>query len=162
MAGRYLAADVETGGTVPELPLADRHETVLPAADEDALARLALAPEGATEDRRRALAAIVADHPTFVEGWARLARLGRDAVERYAYARVGYHRGLDALRAAGWGGTGLVRWTQPTNRGFLRCLVELRSAADEIGESHEVERIDEFLRDLDPDWDDSLPADGRS
>ena len=46
-------------------------------------------------------------------------------IERYAYYRVGYHRGLDALRANGWRGSGYVRWSEPTNRGFLRALAGL-------------------------------------
>ena len=33
--------------------------------------------------------------------------------------------GLDQLRAAGWRGTGLVRWAEPTNRGFLRSVAGL-------------------------------------
>ena len=32
-------------------------------------------------------------------------------VEGYAYARVGYHRGLDALRAHGWKGHGPVPYS---------------------------------------------------
>jgi len=139
---------------VAQLPMADRHETVLPVAP--AAAREALAHALATdlEARKTAVGAVVADHPTFVGGWAQLAALGDEPIERYAYARVGYHRGLDALRANGWGGTGLVRWAQETNRGFLSCLVRLRAAAAEIGEAAEVERITAFLHDLDPDWDD--------
>jgi hypothetical protein len=77
------------------------------------------------------------------------------SIEAYAYARVGYHRGLDALRGRGWGGTGFVRWSQPSNRPFLTCLVRLRNAAAQIGELPEVQRIDEFLVQLDPDWDDA-------
>lgn len=141
------------------LPLADRHETVLPAVDpslNDAhQAALTLDPA----PRKVALSELVAGDPTFIGGWAALSTLGAEAVERYAYARVGYHRGLDALRANGWGGSGLVRWSQPSNRPFLTCLVRLREAAREIGEVAEVERIDAFLRDLDPDWtDDNLPV----
>ena len=49
-------------------------------------------------------------HPRFLDAWAELGDLGRDDVERYAYYRVGYHRGLDALRANGWRGSGYVRW----------------------------------------------------
>lgn len=138
-----------------DLPMADRHETVLDdtapevaAALEDAAAR----PAG---QRREALAAVVAGAPTSIAAWAALAGEGRDAVERYAAARVGYHRGLDALRAAGWGGRGYVRWAQAANRPFLTCLVRLRAAAEEIGEHTEVERISGFLRELDPDWDDA-------
>ncbi|MFP4312283.1 MAG: DUF3151 family protein, partial [Nitriliruptoraceae bacterium] len=83
--------------------------------------------------------------------WAALAEAARDDIERYAYARVGYHRGLDALRAAGWGGRGYVRWSVPGNRAFLTCLVRLRDAAEAIGEDAEVARIRTFLADLDPD-----------
>lgn len=133
-----------------ELPRADRHDVVLPPAPQDALERLASAAPGDIA----AVAAVVADHPTFLEGWAMLGLLAEGTIERYAYTRVGYHRGLDALRAAGWGGTGLVRWEHPSNRGFLRCLGGLRDAARSIGEEAEVTRIDAFLHDLDPAWDD--------
>jgi hypothetical protein len=144
---------------MPSLPLADRHETVLPpvgTALHDAYqAALTLDPAA----RKVALGELVAGDPTFIAGWAALSVLGEEPVERYAYARVGYHRGLDALRANGWGGSGLVRWSQPSNRPFLTCLVRLREAARSIGETAEVERIDVFLRDLDPDWTDgNLPV----
>ena len=135
--------------------MADRHETILPPAPQAACQQLAHALATDPESRKHAVGAVVADHPTFIEGWAQLATLGDEPVERYAYARVGYHRGLDALRGTGWGGRGLVRWSEPKNRPFLTCLVRLRTAADEIGEAGEVERIDAFLRDLDPDWDDA-------
>ena len=134
-----------------ELPMADRHDVVLPPAPMEALEQLA----AASIDDLDEVAAVVAAHPTFLEGWAMLGVLARRPIERYAFARVGYHRGLDALRAAGWGGTGLVRWEHPSNRGFLRCLAGLRDAAAEIGETAEVERISAFLTELDPDWDDA-------
>lgn len=139
---------------MPDLPMADRPEVVLPDAPAEAEAALTGAlgqPEG---DRRAAVGVVVADHPTYLLGWARLAEHGSDPIERYAFARVGYHRGLDAIRKHGWGGTGYVRWEHPTNRGFLLCLARLRDAAREIGETEEVERIDEFLTQLDPDWSD--------
>jgi len=144
---------------MPNLPLADRHETVLPPVDRtlrDAYqAALTLDPAA----RKVALGELVAGDPTFIEGWAALSSLGVEPIERYAYARVGYHRGLDALRGNGWGGSGLVRWSQASNRPFLTCLVRLREAAREIGEVAEVARIDVFLRDLDPDWsDENLPV----
>jgi hypothetical protein len=137
-----------------DLPIADRHETVLPAVDPEALAALerALADDPAV--RKAALEAVVAAFPTFLDAWAALAPLGSTPVERYAYARVGYHRGLDALRANGWGGRGFVRWSQPSNRPMLRCLAQLRAAAAEIEETAEVERLGAFLHELDPDWDD--------
>lgn len=134
-----------------ELPLADRADIVLPPAPIEALEQLAEAPIDDIDE----VAAVVAEHPTFLEGWAMLGVLGERTIERYAFARVGYHRGLDALRAAGWGGSGLVRWEHPSNRGFLRCLAALRDAARAIGEDDEVERIAEFLVFLDPDWDDA-------
>jgi hypothetical protein len=136
---------------VADLPMADRHETILPAAPEAARDALASALATDPDVRKAAVSAVVADHPTFLEGWAQLASLGEEAIERYAYARVGYHRGLDALRANGWGGRGFVRWSQVTNRPFLTCLVRLRDAAEDIGEDPEVQRIDGFLAELDPD-----------
>lgn len=131
--------------------MADRHETELapvPAELEDALAAAAAMEP---DDRRAALGRVVAAHPTHPAGWAALTEVARDDLERYAYARVGYHRGLDALRAAGWGGRGYVRWSVPGNRAFLTCLVRLRDAAAAIGEDAEVARIRAFLDDLDPE-----------
>jgi len=86
--------------------------------------------------------------------WAALAvdALGRDAqVEAYAYARTGYHRGLDALRRAGWRGTGPVPWAHEPNQGFLRALWALAQAAQAIGETDEYERCSKFLTDCDPE-----------
>ncbi|MEX2324456.1 MAG: DUF3151 family protein [Nitriliruptoraceae bacterium] len=135
-----------------DLPMADRHETVLPEAPESARRALQQALNTGVADRHEAVAQVVADFPTLLGGWASLAELASAPIERYAYARVGYHRGLDALRAAGWGGRGYVRWSNPNNRDALRCLALLRDAAGEIGEHDEVARIDEFLVQLDPDW----------
>jgi hypothetical protein len=140
---------------MPDLPLADRHETVLPDEPRALSERLDVAFGSSAEQRIGLLRSAVADHPTSPTAWAALAAAVTDPVERYACARVGYHRGLDALRANGWGGVGLVRWERPSNRGFLRTLVLLREAARSIGEDPEVARIDAFLRDLDPSWDDA-------
>jgi len=71
-------------------------------------------------------------------------------LESYAYARVGYHRGLDSLRGAGWKGSGPIPWSHEPNRGFLRALYSLGRAAAAIGESDEVDRINKFLNDSDP------------
>ncbi|MGH9171324.1 MAG: DUF3151 family protein [Acidimicrobiales bacterium] len=101
-------------------------------------------------------------HPRFLDAWAALAELaglaGAD-VESYAYARVGYHRGLDALRAAGWRGSGYVRWQHDSNRGFLRSVEALRRAADAIGEADEAERCGLFLQQLDPERPTKLAED---
>ncbi|TJY70186.1 DUF3151 domain-containing protein [Arthrobacter sp. CAU 1506] len=71
-------------------------------------------------------------------------------VESYAFARVGYHRGLDSLRRAGWRGAGPIPWEHEPNRGFLRALYALGRAAGAIGEAEEVDRIGKFLTDSDP------------
>jgi len=70
-------------------------------------------------------------------------------LESYAYARVGYHRGLDSLRGAGWKGAGPVPWEHEPNRGFLRALYSLGRAAAAIGETDEVDRITKLLNDSD-------------
>lgn len=127
-------------------------ETVLAPEPADAVAALAAAMSEPDTTRRDAVSAVVARWPRSLDGWARLAQLGRDPVERYACARVGYHRGLDALRASGWRGSGYVRWRHETNRGFLRALEGLRAAAEQIGEIDEQERCAVFLRQCDPEW----------
>jgi hypothetical protein len=63
---------------------------------------------------------------------------------------VGYHRGLDALRRAGWKGQGPVPWSHTPNQGFLRALAALGRAAGAIGETEEHERCRAFLVDCDP------------
>ena len=96
---------------------------------------------------------VAARFPAYSAGWAALAdrafAAGR-TVESYAYARVGYHRGLDALRRNGWRGTGRVPWSHEPNRGFLRSLHALGRAAAAIGEQQEADRCATFLRDCDP------------
>jgi hypothetical protein len=71
-------------------------------------------------------------------------------MESYAFARVGYHRGLDALRRNGWKGHGPVPWSHEPNRGFLRCLISLQRAAATIGEDDEAQRCADFIVDCDP------------
>ncbi|MCE0485909.1 DUF3151 domain-containing protein [Ornithinimicrobium sediminis] len=66
-------------------------------------------------------------------------------LEGYAFARTGYHRGLDALRRAGWRGQGPVPWAHEPNRGFLRALAALARAAQRIGEEEEWRRCADFL-----------------
>ena len=92
-------------------------------------------------------------HPTSSLAWSVLADQawaeGR-VMESYAFARVGYHRGLDALRRNGWKGHGPVPWSHDPNRGFLRCLIALQRAAAAIGEDDEAERCAAFISDCDP------------
>lgn len=73
-------------------------------------------------------------------------------MESYSAFRVGYHRGLDALRQSGWRGSGYVRWQHETNQGFLMALAGLQACAAQIGETDEDERCATFLRQLDPSW----------
>lgn len=114
--------------------------TLLP---DDTEARLAL--EGGQDAY-----AVAADHPTSSLAWATLADRthaeGR-TIESYAFARVGYHRGLDLLRRNGWKGHGPVPWEHEPNRGFLRCLNALARAATAIGEEDEATRCTLFLRE---------------
>ena len=127
-------------------------ETVLPPPDRNAAAATATALSQPPELRRAALSDVAAGWPRHLHVWAELAEIATVDADRYAFARVGYHRGLDALRGAGWRGSGLVRWVHEENRGFLRSLEALRSAAESIGEEDEATRCALFLRQLDPAW----------
>lgn len=96
---------------------------------------------------------LAAKHPKSSLVWALLAEEALSqgyTVEGYAYARVGYHRGLDSLRGSGWRGAGPVPWAHEPNRGFLRALASLGQAAAAIGETEEVHRIQALLDDCDP------------
>ncbi|MET8083702.1 DUF3151 domain-containing protein [Micromonospora sp. NPDC005197] len=131
--------------------------TLLPANDE-ADAALAAAQEAGTDE---AFAEVAARFPTYSAAWAELAARAFAAgavVTAYAYARTGYHRGLDQLRRNGWKGHGPVPWSHEPNRGFLRCLYLLSRAADEIGEADEAARCAQFLRDCDPAAADALAS----
>ena len=119
--------------------------TLLPA-DEPAATALAHATPGREAE-------VAAHFPTYSGAWAALARGAFDAgepVAAYAYARTGYHRGLDQLRRAGWKGFGPVPWAHRPNQGFLRALAVLGKAAGKIGETEEYDRCRTFLADSDP------------
>jgi Protein of unknown function (DUF3151) len=134
------------------LPMHGADETHLPEQPAEAADRLAAALDA--DHPSDAVRAVVADHPTLLDGWARLAEFSLDdgdPVAAYAFARTGYHRGLDAIRRAGWRGQGAVPWSHPANRGFLRSVNALRRAAKAIGETDEEERCRTFLLELDPD-----------
>jgi hypothetical protein len=128
---------------MPENLLSGPPATYLPA-DEDAAA--ALAPPADP-------AAAAARFPGYSAAWAALAEralAGGDPVTAYAFARTGYHRGLDQLRRAGWRGHGPVPWEHGPNQGFLRSLHALGVAAAAIGEDDEAIRCREFLADASP------------
>ena len=127
-------------------------ETVLPDEDPSVTSALDAALEPGGADQRDAVAEVARAAPRSVLAWAHLGDAGRDVMERYAAYRVGYHRGLDALRANGWRGSGYVRWQHPSNRGFLRALAGLQRTAADIGEEDEADRCALFLRQLDPAW----------
>ncbi len=118
-------------------------ETLLPDNPE---ASAALA---ATSDP----AEVAARFPGYCAAWAALAEAAMaagDPVAAYAYARTGYHRGLDQLRRAGWKGHGPVPWQHEPNQGFLRALHMLGVAAAAIGEDDEAARCEIFLADSSP------------
>lgn len=134
---------------MPDNLLGGPPPTLLP---EDAEPRKALT--GGTS-----AAEVAAAHPTASRAWAALAdeAFGRGSViESYAYARTGYHRGLDALRRAGWRGHGPVPWSHEPNQGFLRAVHALARAAAAIGEQEEARRCQQLLRDCDPQAADAL------
>lgn len=119
-------------------------EPVLLPGDPDAEARLTAAEDPTS---------VAAAHPTASIAWAVLAERALDddqTITAYAYARTGYHRGLDQLRRNGWKGFGPVPFGHEPNRGFLRCVAALARAADSIGESDEYQRCLDLLDDCDP------------
>ena len=124
--------------------LLDAPEPTYLEEEPEVLARIAAGDEG--ED-------LVKAFPKSSLAWSVIAGDALEQgylVEGYAYARVGYHRGLDALRAHGWKGHGPVPYSHEPNRGFLTCLHLLGQAAAAIGEDDEAHRIDAFLHDADP------------
>ena len=139
---------------MPELPITEPPEVRLtePSGSLEALA-------DSPPER------VAARWPACLSAWA---SLGEDAlsagrpVDAYAFFRVGYHRGLDRLRASGWRGSGSVPWSHAPNRGFLRALRGLGAAADALGEDDEATRCREFLATLSPDAPDSVPRSGRA
>jgi len=137
--------------------LPEQPATRLPA-DAEADKALAEAAESGTADAYKAVAA---KYPTFSGAWAALAAgalAAGEPVTAYAYARTGYHRGLDALRRSGWKGHGPIPWSHTPNQGFLRSLHTLSQAAAEIGEADEAARCAQFLRDSDPAAADALSS----
>ncbi|MQB00581.1 MAG: DUF3151 family protein [Actinobacteria bacterium] len=129
------------------LPVGEPLETTI---EEPEGSLEALAAASSSEARRE----VAARYPECLAAWATLgeeALAGGRSVEAYAYFRVGYHRGLDRIRKAGWRGEGKVPWSHEPNRGFLRSLRGLGRAAGAIGETAEETRCAEFLAQLAPD-----------
>ena len=146
-----------SGGTAYDAVMADRTdnltsgnllgipETRLPDDFVDAQ----VAEELADQDPRD----IAARHLDSPLAWATLAQdalTDGDDVAAYAYARTGYHRGLDALRRAGWRGQGPIPASHAPNRGFLRALAMLGETSRRLGDQAEADRVTDFLREADP------------
>ncbi|MFD6195506.1 DUF3151 domain-containing protein [Mycobacteriaceae bacterium NPDC060252] len=123
-------------------------EPVLLPGDEDAESALLNGQDPA---------AVAAAYPSASIAWAELAENALDGdgsigstVTAYAFARTGYHRGLDQLRRNGWKGFGPVPYSHEPNRGFLRAVAALARAAQLIGEGQEFARCCDLLDDCDP------------
>ncbi|MDY5786242.1 DUF3151 domain-containing protein [Corynebacterium sp.] len=92
-------------------------------------------------------------HPDSPAVWA--ARAEReleqgDRIVAYAYARTGYHRSLDRLRANGWKGWGPVPASHEPNRAVLNAIAMLARASRAIGDDAEYDRCRQMLSDADP------------
>ncbi len=143
----------------PYIPMTGRITISLPPGPPEAvveLAELRAGRESGTLDAETAFErarAVTAAYPALIDAWATLGEVATDRelwVEAFAFFRTAYHRGLDRLRAAGWGGTGLVPWADENNRPFLRAVHGLMRASEALGESDEVTRLRKFQVDLDP------------
>ena len=132
---------------MPNLPVGEPLETRIaePEGSLDAVANARSVDE---------IEAVAARWPDCLTAWAVLGEDAFDSgenVHAYAFFRVGYHRGLDRIRKAGWRGSGSVPWAHEPNRGFLRSLRGLGHAAAAIGEHDEAQRCRDFLAQLAPD-----------
>lgn len=105
---------------------------------------------------------VVLAHPASPLAWATLAEEKIAAATTapndpkvqavaYAYARTGYHRSLDRLRANGWKGWGPVPYSHLPNQGVLRAIAALARASAMIGDQAEYDRCRQMLSDADPD-----------
>jgi hypothetical protein len=124
-------------------------ETILPVDPPQILQLINEISASQSIDRIKLLQ-LVSLAPRSPSVWALYGQNGVDTLERYTAYRVGYHRGLDLLRANGWRGSGFVRWQHVSNQVFLLCLWGLHVNAELIGEFDEAERCRLFLLQLDP------------
>lgn len=134
------------GENEPVTNLLGPEPTLLPEDHPDVAARAAI-EEGA------GLREAAAHFPAASYAWGRLAVESLEAgdpVAAYAFARTGYHRGLDALRRSGWRGAGPVPAAHIPNQGFLISLLALAAAAEAVGEHDEATRCRTFALDSDP------------
>lgn len=131
---------------MPQLPFADpdAHRTLLPEDPAETAPSDADPLDVAAEFPSSSLAWAVLAENALADG----SRAG--VLQAYAFARTGYHRGLDALRRNGWRGAGPVPWEHEPNRGFLRAVWALAQAARAIGETEEYERCVQLLVDSSP------------
>ena len=93
-------------------------------------------------------------HPDSPAVWAARAEReldGGDALIAYAYARTGYHRSLDRLRANGWKGWGPVPASHEPNQGVLKAIAMLAVTSQKIGDQAEYARCRQMLSDADPE-----------
>ena len=137
---------------MPDLPLADRDRRRAAASTVEALEQLS---EASIDDLDE-VAAVVADHPTFLEGWAMLGvlaaapdralRLLAGSATTAAWMRCGRRVGRQRDRAVG----------APLQPGVPALPGEpARRCRTRSARPPRCERIDEFMPFLDPDWDDA-------
>ncbi|WP_151641313.1 DUF3151 domain-containing protein [Corynebacterium sp. 11A] len=115
-------------------------------------------PEDPAADAAGPLVSAVLNHPESPLLWAQLAEevlataeSDSDRAQAYAYARTGYHRGLDRLRAHGWKGWGPLPYSHEPNRGVLRAIAALARVSAMIDDTAEYERCEQMLKDADPE-----------
>ena len=105
-------------------------------------------PQDPAQGADATLTATALTHPDSPLVWAVRAEA---KLQAYAFARTGYHRSLDRLRANGWKGWGPVPYSHEPNRGVLRAIAALALAAKLIGETNEYDRCRQMLSDADPE-----------
>jgi len=143
-------------------------ETILPAEDSEILGGIeeALSSGSPSETNDpfiisqviNKLLKLVEAYPDSIAIWTQLGVLSPERMKGYAFFRLAYHRGLDALRKNGWRGSGFVRWEHPSNQSFLRALHGLQMLSKEIGDDEEAARCHHFLFQLEPRWESICPA----
>ena len=135
--------------------MSEPHRNLLAASNAGPRPTLlpAIGPSLPDDADHEAVVAAAITAPAASLAWARLAEealavgTSEADVQAYAFARTGYHRGLDALRRSGWKGAGPIPYEHEPNRGFLRALWSLARAAQRIGDTEEFDRCAQFLRD---------------